>query len=161
MRNLAGNTPTPPKKQANKAVEAARLARRVRMAGAKLAGRSIAAIAREERISANWASAELNSADCRQIIIGLVNSQFSLTERLFSRSLTAIDEALVAQRVGLSNGLVVAMGADHYARLAAVKRFLEIILAGRPASKLPEDAPGEKTCTLEMLESWFGKQHVE
>lgn len=129
------------------------------MAAAAATGRTRAAIARDEGISRAWASHELNTADCRQMIIGLVNSQSVRIERLFGLSLTVIEEALAARHTGLFKGDVVDMGADHYARLAAVKRIVELTAAGRPPARLPDEIPAEmKTLTLQQLEEYFGKK---
>jgi hypothetical protein len=40
---------------------------------------------------------------------------------------------------------------DHYARLAAAKRFLDLVLAGRPVAKAPDDSEESKQVTLEEL----------
>lgn len=40
---------------------------------------------------------------------------------------------------------------DHYARLAAVKRLLELATAGRPPAKA-EEPKGNQTFTLEQIE---------
>lgn len=121
------------------------------MLGKKIAGASISSIARDEGLSRTWVAAELASDDCRQIVIGLVNAHLPLIERLFHKSLTVIDEALDATRTAASEGGVLDLGPDHFARLAGLARFLDLVRAGRPAATIPDESKTKKGISLEQL----------
>ena len=68
-----------------------------------------------------------------------------------SQTLKAIQEALKATRVWCE-GKTRELGADHFARLTAAKRLIQLITAGRPTPQSPESKAKEKTITLEELE---------
>src|ERR1700722_18815120 len=40
--------------------------------------------------------------------------------------------------------IAVVLGPDHYARLAAAKRFIDLVTAGRPVAKAPDDSEKSK-----------------
>lgn len=130
----------------------ARTNRRARMVAAKIAGASTTSIARAEGLSRDWTAKELASAECRQILAGLVDGNLQRIAALFTQTLTAIGEAMRADKVVFAEGCAMNLGADHFARLTAAKRFLELVTLGRAPLKAPEEGKGDRTITLEELE---------
>ncbi len=130
----------------------ARTARRGRIATAKLAGRPTAAIARAEKLDRGTVAKDLASDECQQIVFALVERSRAQIERLFVQGLEAIEDALIATRTAVTQGAVVDLGPDHFARLAATKRLLEVISLGRPTAKAPVDAGRRASITLAELE---------
>jgi hypothetical protein len=120
--------------QKRKAISAAD-ARRLQIAASVVAGRSITETAKEPGISREWASLQANAPATQQIIVSLIGEQLEHVHQLFDEALKAIQRALRARRRGLSEGEVIDLGPDHYARLAAVGRLVQILTAGRPLSK--------------------------
>ena len=49
-----------------------------------------------------------------------------------------ISEGLQARRVESHEGTVLELGPDHYARLTAVSRLLQVLTAGRPVAQAAE-----------------------
>lgn len=136
----------------------ARTARRVRMVEKKLAGKSVSAIARDEGISRAWAGKELDAPESRQIISSLVDQSLDRITILYNKALGVIDDALGAMATVNFQGVPVELGPDHYARLTAAKRLLELVTAGRPTPKPPVETEKSKTVTLAELEQLVGKK---
>jgi hypothetical protein len=129
------------------------------MLAAKLAGKSTAAIARAERLSRQWARREMASDDCRQIIVELVDADVERIAKLFSLALDTIEDAFGAVQLAQFQGCPVELGPDHWCRLAAAKRLLELVAAGRPMPKPPEDLKRSGKVTLPELEALLAANH--
>jgi len=117
----------------------------------KLSGQSTSAIARAEGLDRGWAGKELASDECRQIILDLVRSQEARIGRMFSKTLDVIEEAYKAKSIVHFQGSRLTLGPDHYARLTASKRFLDVVSLGRPTAKAAEGAGNEGGITLAEL----------
>jgi hypothetical protein len=139
-------------KKTSRHFEAARTTRRMRIAAASLAGEHITTIAENEALSREWVRRELASDECCQIITGLVNRQHDWVIELVSLTMKAIQEALKATRAVWCEGQMRELGPDHFARLAAAKRLIELVSAGRPTPKAPEREVKRKGITLQELE---------
>ena len=113
-------------------------ARRIQIATSVAAGQSIAATARQLGISREWASRIANAPETQQIVASLVNAQLERLYALFEAGLTVIERAFRARRKVMNKGEIVDLGPDHYARLAAVGRLVQILTAGRPIPKPKE-----------------------
>jgi len=125
--------------------------RRTRILKAKLAGTPTAAIARAEGLRRETIRAALESDDCQQIILALVRQNVSEIDRLFHRAMVAINQAFDANKIAMYLGGEVDLGPDHYARLAAAKRYLELVALGRPTPKPKEDNRQVGMITVEEL----------
>lgn len=152
VKPISGRMPQKPKgrKSATKQARARKVAQGV------VAGQSQAKIAAHLGVSAKTVQRDLATGPVQAVIISLVNRYDHLIERQFQRAMAAIDDAFEAVSCqvvrtrkkeqegspGIDTYEVVELGPDHYARLAAVKRHLEIVTAGRQAVK-PEDRPAE------------------
>jgi hypothetical protein len=68
----------------------------------------------------------------------LLAGELERVHQQFDEGLTAIRQAFRAPRRALHKGEVIDLGPDHYARLAAVGRLVQILTAGRPVPKPPE-----------------------
>src|ERR1700676_963721 len=139
-------------KKSSARLKAVRTTRRVRMAGAALAGDHIQTIAKNEALSREWVRKELASDECGQIMTGIINHHHHWIIEMVSKTLKAIQEALTATRGAWGDGKRREHGADHFARLTAAKRLIELVTAGRPTPQSPESKAKEKTITLEELE---------
>jgi hypothetical protein len=125
----------------------------MRMAGAALAGEHITTIAQNEALSREWVRRELASDECGQIMTGIINHQHNWIIELVSQTLKAIQEALKATRVVWSDGKKRELGPDHFARLTAAKRLIELVTTGRPTPKSPETKVKSRKVTLPELEA--------
>jgi DNA-binding GntR family transcriptional regulator len=104
-------------------------------------------------LSRDWTRQELASAESRQILAGMVDRAFARAQKLFERSLSAIEEAFQADRLQPGpKGSILVIGPDHYARLTAAKRFIELMTAGRAAPKAPDREQERRTLTLQEIE---------
>ena len=113
------------------------------MAAAVVAGNTVTEIAQEEGVSRQHASQEVHAPETQHYILHLMEQHYAHVEKCFARALTCIEEALDARRIQiLKDGTQIDAGPDHYARLAAAKRLLEYLLAGRP---VPQAKPEEET----------------
>lgn len=100
-----------------------RTQRRKVLAAAAIAGKPIAQVARQHGISRSWASQEANAPETKLFIAQLLDRHQQRIERLVDRSLAAAEDAFDA---------ITDWGApDHKVRLLAMKRVIEIALAGR------------------------------
>jgi hypothetical protein len=115
--------------------------------------RSIAATARELGISREWASKIDNAPETQQIIASLAQAHAECIYDLFAEALKVIQQAFRARRRALRKGEVVDLGPDHYARLAAVGRLVQILTAGRPLPKPEERKEERRTISMEELET--------
>ena len=113
-------------------------ARPLKIAAGVLEGKSLAQIGREEGVSRQTISKQLASTDARQIVVALTNREIDRISVLFRQMLQAIGEGLEARRVQVQDGALVDCGPDHYARLTAVSRLLQVLTAGRPVAKVVE-----------------------
>jgi hypothetical protein len=120
-----------------------------RIAAGAVAGRTVSAMARSERISRQTASRVKNSAEVQLLITKLVEQQGEEIQKLFVGALAVIHDSYSATRSAVFEGLAVDLGADHYARLTGVKCLTQLLTAGRQAIK-PEP-PAKKTFTLDAL----------
>jgi hypothetical protein len=111
-------------------------------------------VARAHGISRTWASKEANAPGTRLLIASLLDEHRKEVRELVRLSLQAIKAAFKADRwywaQDEDGGELVYAGEDHYARLAAVKRTIELSMAGRhvPGS---DDAGGKQTITWELF----------
>lgn len=138
---------------AREAFELRREGRLARIARALTAGETITSIAAAEGISRTLASREANSPPCRQLIADLVETEKDQLRDLFYLSLQVIEDAFSAKReYSTKDGQIFTGGPDHYARLAAAKHLRELIMAGRPAPKLPDDYGKPKMLSIEDIE---------
>jgi hypothetical protein len=131
--------------------------RSAKIAAALVEGKSLAAVARQEGVSRQAIWKQASAVHLRHIVPALVDAEWERIEALFLRTLQAIEEALHAdlKRVA-KDGTVVELGPDHYARLTAAKRLLELLTAGRLAQKEPEERkPG---CTWEDFKALLREQ---
>jgi hypothetical protein len=122
--------------------------RRLKIAAGVITGKSLAQIGREEGVSRQTISKQLASSDARQIIVNLTNRELDRLSLLFSQVLQAISEGLEARRVQVQNGVVIDLGPDHFARLTAVSRLLQVLTAGRPFAKVLEQKAPEDGADL-------------
>jgi lambda repressor-like predicted transcriptional regulator len=109
--------------------------RRLKIAAGVMEGKSLAQIGREEGVSRQTISKQLASSDARQIIVALTNCQIDRISALFDQMLQVIGEGLKARRVQVQDGTVIDLGPDHYARLTAVSRLIQVLTAGRPVAR--------------------------
>jgi hypothetical protein len=130
-------------------------ARRRKIAAGLIAGKAIAQVARETGISRQWASREAQQPETRIELAGLLGSQHAKLERLVARAVAVIGAAMGATKVAaIKDGGTVDLGADHYARLQAVKRLLELIVACKPLAV--GDAGDDQTLiTMDRLRAVF------
>ena len=126
-------------------------ARRIHIAGAVAAGKSITATACELGISRESASRIANATETQQIIAMLANAHLEHASELFQAALAIIKEGFQARRTVVSKGQVVDLGPDHYARLAAVTALIRILTAGRPIPKPKEKKEEKGLVTLDEL----------
>jgi hypothetical protein len=127
-------------------------ARRIHIATAVVAGQSITATARQLGISREWASRIANAPETQQIIASLANAHLERLYDLFDAALTVIERAYRARRRKvLNNGEIIDVGPDHYARLAAFGRLVQILTAGRPIPKPKEEKREDGLLDYEQL----------
>jgi hypothetical protein len=137
----------------------ARTARRVRMAKAAIAGKSVTEIARNEERSRGWVGRELATSETHHFLTELVNIEQEDMLRLFRKVKARIDEALDAEKkVTAPDGKVISVEPDHTTRLAACKRFMELVSIGRP---MPKPKQRGTLVTLEELEAMLQQREEE
>jgi hypothetical protein len=86
------------------------------------------------------------------MIATIVNRNLHRIAALFESALDVLEDAFQAKCVAQFQGASVDLGPDHHARLVAVKRFIELMTAGRPPAKAPDESAQDNTLTLEQLE---------
>jgi hypothetical protein len=135
----------------------------VRAARGALAGQSTRQIAADLGVSRVHGWRILTSEECQQIIVRVVNGQISVLESIFARGLDAIAAALSAERptVKNKNGDAIEGGPDHYARLTAVARLLQVYAAGRPLPKFPDPQPSGGGVTLAEFQAQIAQAQSE
>ena len=133
-------------------------ARRIHIAGAVAAGKSITSTARELGISRESASRIANATETQQIIAMLANAHLEHASELFQAALAIIKEGFQARRTVVHKGQVVDVGPDHYARLAAVAALVRILTAGRPLPKPKEKKEENGLITLDELKRLIEEQ---
>lgn len=145
---------TPPRKRKKlspkpiKALASRKKARRIRVAGALLAGKTVTEVAKREGISREWASKEANSREVRLAMADLLARHKKQIARLVGKSLNVIDKALVAGKfVADKKGFALGLGPDHFARLTAVKRLVEMVAAAKAGDAMDT----ANTITFEMF----------
>lgn len=127
-------------------------ARSLAAAEGAIAGKSTPEIAADLGVSRAQGWRILQSDECQQIIIGLVNSREERIRAMFDASLDVISEALLAERPAMTKGEIYFEGGpDHFARLTAVARFIKLLTAGRAVAKAPDGGPQDGTMTLNEL----------
>jgi hypothetical protein len=136
-----------PTRKGKAATSAKMVARRQKVAAGLVAGKSVTQLARETKISRSHLSREVNATETRLVLQELLAAHHKKVKRLVGRTLTAIDEAFKASKIlpmHDSDGEAVTLdgGADHYARLTAAKRVLELLDAAKPTGQY---APGTVT----------------
>lgn len=107
----------------------------MRVVAATLAGKSVKAIGQAEGLGRNAVAAVLRSPGSQQLILELVRFNYSRIEKLFAGCLKAIDDGLKADKVVVAGKGRLNLGPDHFARLTAVKRLLDVVSLGRPTAK--------------------------
>jgi hypothetical protein len=138
-----------------------RSARAADAAAGLIAGKSQAEIGREQGISRQ--AVHQVAGEARQLICALVDAHQAALESTFLGVLEVIQDALGADRVEKSTTTTLTeykgkktkrietapftLGPDHYARLTAAKRFIELLTAGRPMPKAPESEAGRGPVT--------------
>jgi hypothetical protein len=153
-------SPKPPARK--RKPKAARVAA---VAAALIEGKSQADAARDAGVSRQAVGKIAGEAD--QLICGLVREYYPRLQSTFLRVLQVLDDALVADRVERSTTVTLIdgpegkkkitetvplnLGPDHYARLTASKRYLELLTAGRPTPKAIDAASERRLPTWQEL----------
>jgi hypothetical protein len=146
------------KKRATKATAA----RQARVAAARVAGKTVTQIAKDEGVSRATASKEANAPEVQLLITSLVEAERIKIRDLFVKGLAVVDGSFSAERWGLDeDGTAVFIGPDHYARLTGVKCLTQLLTAGRQAVR-PEPA-ARKTLSLDELSklAMAGQQQLQ
>lgn len=158
----------PPKKR-TRTPSPQRAARKVRLAAGALAGKTVTEMAEAEGISRSYASRELNADPTRQIVADMLAAHAVPLTALVARSLRAIGDAMDARGAQLGKTRIATsspkgakkvkeeyelfdLGPDHYARLTAVRRLIDLLTAGRPTPKAAE--PGKQADGLPTWEDF-------
>jgi hypothetical protein len=136
-----------PKPKGKAATSAKLAARRQKVAAGIVAGKSVTQLAKETKVSRSHLSREVNASETRLVLQELLAAHHKKVRKLVGRTLTAIDEAFKASKIlpmHDSDGEAITLdgGADHYARLTAAKRVLELLEAAKPTGQY---APGTIT----------------
>ena len=147
--NLPTRKPAPkkaaPKKAAPKtAIAAKRKRRRQKVAAGLLAGQTVTELAKEEGVTRSHLSREANQPETRLLMAELLDVHKEQLVRLVGMSLDVIESAFDADKTAATKeGLSVDLGADHFARLTAAKRLVEMITAAKAEDS--HDVPGTIT----------------
>lgn len=136
---------TPRGRPANQpgAASGARSQRRQKIAAGVIAGKPIAAVAREQGISRTWASREANSSETKVVIASMLDRHSVKVEALVALALHAVKKAF---------GAMDGKKPDHRVRLIAAKRVLEMALAGRTVEATTMQ---DSTITWEQFEELY------
>lgn len=139
-------TGSPPK-------DRSRTARRTRIAAQSVAGESVTEIAKAEGLSRVWTSKELAAPETQAIVARLVDASSFRMAVMFDQALTAISDALRANKEYVVGGVIEEGGPDHYARLKAAQTLTDLIKAGRAATRAPDSEDGKRRLlTLDEIE---------
>ena len=96
-----------------------------------------------------------------QLLAEFVSDERDEMHALFFRVLRTIEHAFSARREYMTkDGQIVHGGPDHYARLAAVKHFRDLLMAGRPTPKQPEKE-ARRGMTLPELEALLRERNAK
>ena len=121
-----------PKKTA-KPTKARTTARRRKIAAGLVVGKAIAEVARETGISRQWASREAQQPETQVELAAFLGQHHAALRGLVARAVEVIGDGLQATKVAATKeGGALDLGPDHYARLQAVKRLIELVTAGQP-----------------------------
>ena len=127
-------------------------ARRRRIAGGVIQGKSLATIACEEGVSRQTIRKQSAADDVRQD--NSRRGQRRAGQNRPDARLGVIEEAFDARLIRLGkDGELVDLGPDHYARLTAVDWFIKLLTAGRPVPKAVELTKGGETMMLAEREA--------
>ncbi len=142
-------------------------ARRKRIVSAVTAAKkTVTEAARDEGITRSHASVLVNKPESRAEIAALVDRSAEATAALIVTALTAIAESFAATKQVVvqhsekdgekqsRSSEVLDLGADHFVRLTAVKRLIELMTAGRPVPKPQAADEGAGGVSLEQLTVW-------
>ncbi len=149
----------PPKKQKPAAKAKKRApgpsARAVAAAELVAAGAKTGAVAEALGVGRTQAWRILRAEETQQLVVSMVNSRVAVLSSTFDRAIQAIQDALTADRpdVWTKDAGPFPGGPDHFARMAAVQRLLQMLTAGRPKSKPPDVSEERRGMTLAELES--------
>jgi hypothetical protein len=137
--------PIPRPKSKPKTAVAARLKRRrQKVAAGLLAGKTVTQLAKDEGVTRSHLSREANQPETRLLMAELLGSHKDQVVRLVGMSLDVIESAFDAGKMGATKeGLSFDLGADHFARLTAAKRLVEMITAAKVEDS--REAPGTIT----------------
>lgn len=142
-------SPSRPKPAVKSVPAARRLRRRQTLAGALLQGKTVTEVAKSEGLSRSHVSREANAPETRLLMAELLAAHRGKVARLVGKALTRIDLALDAhateivisdqERSKTKTGHTkekrkyqsILTGVDHYARMTAAKRLVEMIAAAR------------------------------
>ena len=117
------------------------------MAAGLVAGDSRAKIAKREKVCVRTVSRLANHPETRLLMAQLLRPHRDKIVALVARCIEVIAESLDAHHVYVTkDGTVVDAGGDTFARLAAVKRLLELVEAART-----EKDEGQLKVTWEMF----------
>jgi transposase-like protein len=108
-----------------------RMAKRYIIAGALLAGITVAAVARQLGVSRSWASREANAPGTRLLISELFEANRERINAVLDRTLDVIEAAFEVRCTLVVRGALVDAGPDHYARLEAAKLVLRMLSSRR------------------------------
>lgn len=137
MANKRRTKPKPkpkPKAAAPQPQQAALKRRRQAVAEAIIGGETVTAIARREGKSRWQISREANAPATRLIIGQLLKRHERKIVGLVGKSLKAIDESFRAFRYAVDrDGDPVDLGPDHYARLKAAEKTMDLVKLAQPA----------------------------
>lgn len=130
-------------------------ARRAKIAAALVSGKPLAKAAEELGLSRQWTSKEAHTPETSLLLAEMLAPESAAIRKLVQRSVAVVEEALEATKsVATKDGTVVDLGPDHYARLQAVKRLLEIVTAAR-APGPAEGASEGGLVTMDRLHAVF------
>jgi hypothetical protein len=122
-----------------------------------VAGKAVAQVARETGISRQWASREAQQPETQVELATFLAEHHAALRGLVARAVNVIGEGLAATKVvATKEGGALDLGADHYARLQAVKRLIELIGAGKPAAVAGAGESNDPTLiTMDRLRAVF------
>jgi hypothetical protein len=150
--------------------KAGRSVRRAKVAKGLLEGKAPGEVAREQGISRAAAFKDAASPECRLLIAKALDGHAARIDALLVKSLDSIEAALGACKFQLvvtettkdaagetRSHKSIEVGVDHYARMTAVRRLIDLCLAGRPTPK-PDEGPKEiQTITFEQFKTLLEK----
>jgi hypothetical protein len=108
-----------------------RTANRYIIAGALIAGITVAAVARQLGVSGSWASREANASGTRLVIAELFEANRERINAMLDRTLDVIEAAFEARCTLVVKGTLVDGGPDHYARIEAGHLVVRLLRQAR------------------------------